>query len=284
MEIRVNGLNFYCLSEGEGPLVILLHGFPQFSYAWRHQIPALAKHFRVVAPDLRGYGKTEKPEGVENYAMHHLVEDIAELIRTLGYAKVHLVGHDWGGGIAWRVAQEHPELIDKLVILNAPFPQIFFKALRSNWDQMRKSWYMFFFQIRGLPETLFKLRSKKIVKQVLQGTGARKGTFTDEDIKIYTEQLEKPGAFKAALNYFKAAFHAKPPKGSGQITVPTLLIWGEKDQALGKDLTVGMEKYFTNTLQIEYLPDASHWVMEEEPEKVNSLILRFLTDGTKTGT
>lgn len=284
MEIRVNGLNFYCLSEGEGPLVLLLHGFPQFSYAWRHQIPALAKHFRVVAPDLRGYGKTEKPEGVENYAMHHLVEDIAELIRTLGYAKVHLVGHDWGGGIAWRVAQEHPELIDKLVILNAPFPQIFFKALRSNWDQMRKSWYMFFFQIPGLPETLFKLRSKKIVKQVLQGTGARKGTFTDEDIKIYTEQLEKPGAFKAALNYFKAAFHAKPPKGSGQITVPTLLIWGEKDQALGKDLTVGMEKYFTNTLQIEYLPDASHWVMEEEPEKVNSLILRFLTDGTKTGT
>lgn len=276
MEIQANGIKFHCVTEGQGDLVLLLHGFPQSSYAWRHQIPSLAKHFKVVAPDLRGYGETDRPEGVENYAMHILVQDIAGIIKALGYEKAHIVGHDWGGAIAWRFAQEHPELVNKLIVLNAPFPQIFIKALRGNFAQMRKSWYIYFFQLPGLPEALFKWRSKQIIKGVLQGTGARPGTFTKEDLQKYTAALERPGAFKAVLNYYRAALRGKPPSGDGKVTVPTLLIWGEKDQALGKDLTFGMKKYFTNGLKIEYLPESSHWVVEEEPEKVTALILSFL--------
>lgn len=276
MDIQANGLKFHCLVEGKGQLLLLLHGFPQSSYAWRHQIAPLAQHFKVVAPDLRGYGQTDRPLGVENYAMHHLSGDVVGIIKALGYEKAYVVGHDWGGAVAWRVAQEHPEVVEKLIVLNAPFPQIFFKALRSSFNQMRKSWYIFFFQIPKIPEALFKWRGKQIIKGVLQGTGARKGTFTEEDIRRYRENLEQPGAFQAAINYFRAALKAEPPKGGGQVTVPTLLIWGEKDQALGKDLTKGMEKYFTAGLKIEYLPEASHWVMEEEPEKVTQAILEFL--------
>ena len=234
MDIQANGLTFHCFTEGQGDLVLLLHGFPQSSYAWRHQITPLAKQFKVVAPDLRGYGESSRPEGIENYAMHYLVQDILGIIKALGYEKAHIVGHDWGGAIAWRVAQEHPEVVNKLVILNAPFPQIFFKAIRGNWSQMRKSWYLFFFQIPGLPEALFKWRSKQIVKKVLQGTGAKPGTFSKEDLQKYTDALEHPGAFKAAISYFRAALKGKPPSGTGKVSVPTLLIWGEKDQALGK--------------------------------------------------
>ena len=277
MKIEANGLTFQCVVEGEGELVVLLHGFPQFSYAWRHQIGPLAKRFKLVAPDLRGYGESSRPVGVEHYAMHHLVDDIVGIIKALGYEKAHIVGHDWGGAIAWRLAQEHPEVVNKLVVLNAPFPQIFFKALRGKWSQMRKSWYIFFFQIPGLPEALFKWRSKQIVKKVLQQTGAKPGTFSKEDLQKYTEMIERPGAFKGALSYYRAALKGKPPSGEGKVTVPTLLIWGEKDQALGKDLTLGMEKYFTSSFKIEYLPNASHWVMEDEPEKVTALILSFLT-------
>lgn len=275
MDIQANGLKFHCIVEGDGPLVLLLHGFPQFSYAWRHQIPPLAKHFKVVAPDLRGYGSSDRPEGVENYAMHHLTEDIVGIIKAFGYEKAHVVGHDWGGAIAWRLAQEHPEVIDKLVILNAPFPQIYLKAIRTNFSQMRKSWYLYFFQLPAIPEALFKWRSKQIVRDILQKTGAKPGTFSDEDLRKYTEALEKPGAFKATLSYYRAVARAKPIHGDGKVVVPTLVIWGEKDQALGKDLTIGLDKYLTKESKIIYLP-ASHWVMEEEPQQVTDLLLDFL--------
>jgi len=279
---EVNGIKMHYVTAGKGPLVILLHGFPQFWYSWRHQIPALSDKFCVVAPDLRGYGDTEKPQNISDYDKSILAKDIADLIHALGYQKADIVGHDWGGGVAWTLTIEHPECVDHLVVINSPHPQLFFKALRSNYRQMAQCWYFFFFQIPYIPESIFKMFSKNIMKKMLAGSAVNKDTFTDSDVEKYQQMMEKPGAFSAALNYYRAAFRAKPAKVSTdkthkKISVPTLVIWGENDIALRKELTYGMEPYFDGPLAIEYIPKCSHWVHEEQPEHVNSLLLKFLS-------
>ena len=151
-EVRANGVRLHCLVEGEGPLVLLLHGFPETSRAWRKQIPALAERFKIVAPDLRGYGGSEKPKGIAAYRTSVLAEDVVALIRAFGVERAHVVGHDWGGGVAWTLATLHPEALDRLVVLNCPHPTVMQRALRSSWAQIRRSWYIFAFQIPGLPE------------------------------------------------------------------------------------------------------------------------------------
>lgn len=269
--IQVNGIRMHYATEGEGPLLLLLHGFPETWYSWRHQIPALAKQFKVVAPDLRGYGETDKPEKISDYLPEVLANDIAGLIRGLGYEKAHIVGHDWGGGVAWQTALRHPEVVDRLSILNCPHPALFARALRNNFDQMKKSWYVFFFQLPYLPEFLFKLNSHKILKKLFRFSDR---PFKEEDAAVYEQSITKPGSFHAALNYYRAAL--KSPSPHKQISSPTLLIWGEKDIALGKELTYGMEPLFSGSFHIEYIPNCSHWVQEEQPEKVNRLLTEFL--------
>lgn len=277
--IQANGIRIHYVTEGEGPLVVLLHGFPEFWYAWRHQIPALSKHFKVVVPDLRGYGETERPSKISDYSPHFLVNDVVDLIHKMGYEKAHIVGHDWGGAIAWRLAMEQPQVVDHLAVLNCPHPSIFVKALRSNFRQIRKSWYVFFFQIPYVPEFVFKHRSKKMFEKLFRGSVVRKDTFTDEDIDQYCRAMEKPEAFSAALNYYRAVFSKTSPRSSRKekkISVPTLLIWGENDVALGKELTYGMEPLFSGPFSLHYIPNCSHWVNEEQPELVNRLLLDFL--------
>lgn len=277
--IEANGIRFHYVTAGKGPLVILLHGFPEFWYGWRHQIPALAEHFQVVAPDLRGYGQTERPIGVQAYSPRILADDIAALVHGLGHEKAHIVGHDWGGGVAWNVARNHPEVVDRLVVLNCPHPAIFGQKLRNSWKQIKKSWYIFFFQIPYLPEMMFKTNLKKMVEKVFVKSARNKNIFTDNDLEQYRAALEKPGALTAALNYYRAVFRSPEKKSSlkKQISAPTLLIWGEDDMALGKELTYNMEPLFSGNFLIEYVPNCSHWVNEEKPDLVNQLLIDFLS-------
>lgn len=277
----VNGVRLHYVSQGQGQLVILLHGFPEFWYSWRHQIPALAQHFRVVAPDLRGYNDSDKPRGVANYRVDILTADVMRLIRAFGEEKAIIIGHDWGGGIAWAFAATYPQATERLIVMNCPHPGPFQKHLRSNWRQLRRSWYMFWFQVPWLPELAIRLSSRYFIEQVFRGWAIRKEAFSDEDLRCYVEALEKPGVLTAAINYYRAAFRETVRNGERhfpQIVCPTLLIWGEEDAALGKELTYDMEPHFTNHFEIKYIPRCSHWVQQEQPALVNQYMLEFLAD------
>jgi pimeloyl-ACP methyl ester carboxylesterase len=273
---QTNGIKMHYVTAGNGPLVLLLHGFPQDWYAWRHQISALAAHFKVVAPDLRGYGETEKPAQVEDYRIDTLAKDIVGLIQELGYTKAHIVGHDWGGAIAWKLALSYPEVVDRLVVLNSPHPKIFRQALRHNFQQMRKSWYIFLFQLPYVPEWMLGSNPKKLLKGLLRSSAIRKEAFTDEDIQHYVDGFTKPGTVTAALNYYRAALRNPSSSPERKIAAPTLVIWGEDDKALSKELTYDMEPLFSGSFAIKYIPNCSHWVQEEQPELVTALLLEFL--------
>lgn len=278
--VEANGIRFHVVEAGEGPLVVLLHGFPQFWYAWRHQIPALASRFRVVAPDMRGYGDTDRPPKVADYHVHTLARDVKELVHALGAERAHLVAHDWGGGVAWMTALRHPEVVDRLAVLNCPHPEPFSKAIRSSLRQLRRSWYMFFFQLPWLPEWAMTRKNGAMVGPMFRDMAIRKDTFSDEDLEQFRQNILKPGAATAMLNYYRAAFRnrsAMESERGKKIAAPTLLIWAEDDIALGKELTYGMEPLFSGPFRIHYVPDCSHWVNEEQPELVNRLLLEFLT-------
>lgn len=280
--IEANGIRFHYVTAGDGPLVLLLHGFPQFWYAWRHQIPALAARFKVVAPDLRGYGDTDKPPRVSDYRTGVLAADVAALVKAFGYERAHVVGHDWGGGVAWTAALEQPQVIERLAVLNCPHPKPFAKALRSNVRQLGRSWYMFFFQIPVLPELLVRLAPDFAAERFFRGMAIRKDAFSDEDVRRFRDAMLKPGALTGMVNYYRATFRnfsamRELDRSEVRIAAPTLLIWAENDVALGKELTYGMEPLFAGPFRIEYIPSCSHWVNEEQPERVNQLLLDFLT-------
>ena len=278
---QVNGIRMHYVEAGTGPLLILLHGFPEFWYSWRHQIPTLSEKFRVVAPDMRGYNKTEKPKAVSSYRTENLATDISELIIALGEENAVIVGHDWGGAVAYQFAADYPEMTRKLVVLNCPHPVVMSKHFRSNFKQLRRSWYMFYFQLPWLPEFLMVRNLQLILAKTFRGWAYRKNAFTDEDLAKYNEVFSKPGQAKAAMNYYRAAFrdffsgsHKRFPK----INAPTLVIWGENDRALGKELTFGMKKHFSTDFRIKYIADCSHWVQHDHPELVGKNIFNFATN------
>jgi epoxide hydrolase 4 len=273
-DLDLDGIRLHCVVEGQGPLVVLLHGFPETSRAWRKQIPALAERFRVVAPDMRGYGASDKPKGIAAYRTSVVADDIVSLIRAFDAERAHVVGHDWGGGVAWTLAMEHPKAVDRLVVLNCPHPAVMQKALRSNWGQIRKSWYIFAFQLPWLPEWGFTRDGSKAVKDALRRSAKRPDTFSGADLDEYARAFSAPGAATAAINYYRAAARSRVPRE--KIAAPTMLIWGEDDFALGIELTHGMDDLFASPPRVEYLPETSHWVMEERPDEVNRLLLDFL--------
>lgn len=278
---KVNNINLHYVSMGEGKLVVLLHGFPEYWYGWRNQIPSLSKNFKVIAPDLRGYNESEKPVGIHNYTREILVNDIVGLIRHAGYEKAHIVAHDWGGVIAWWLALDHPEMVDKLSVLNSPYPSIFVRHLKSNPRQMLKSWYMYFFQIPKIPELLLRLALRPALNYVLRSWSYNKNAFTREDVLKYETALRQKGALTAAINYYRAIFRYKPTSRTGvvkkQIQSPTLFIWGKNDRVFCNEVTEGMEKYFSAYLEIKYFDRCSHWVQHENPLAVNEKIIEFLT-------
>jgi pimeloyl-ACP methyl ester carboxylesterase len=287
--VEANGLRFHVVTQGpidpgaSRGLVVLLHGFPEFWYSWRGQIPALAAAgFDVAAPDLRGYNDSDKPEGIEAYRITNVVEDVAGIVRGLGQELGHeracIVGHDWGGATAYAFAMIHPELTDRLCVLNAPHPALFAREFqRGNVTQLKRSWYMFLFQLPEAPERLLAADNFRMLKGMLTDS-ARKGTFSKADLACFMETFAKPGALQSAINWYRAAFRGGLPSAREfpKIAAPTLIIWGDGDVFLGKELTRGMRPYFSGPFSLKYLPGVSHWVQEEAPAKVNALLTRFL--------
>ncbi|BAY91552.1 MULTISPECIES: alpha/beta fold hydrolase [unclassified Tolypothrix] len=274
--ITTNGVRLHYVNQGEGPLMLMLHGFPEFWYSWRYQIPEFAKDFKVVALDLRGYNDSDKPEDKSAYVMAKFVKDVKGVIEGLGYEKCVLVGHDWGGAIAWNFAYTHPEMLDKLIILNLPHPAKFSQGLR-NPQQMLKSSYMAFFQLPWLPEFAIQMGNYAPIEATFKGMAVDKNAFSQADIDAYKNAAAKPGALTAMLNYYRNIFDQKLLQENwGILQVPTLMIWGEDDTALGKELSYGTEAY-VQYFQIKYIPHCSHWVQQEKPDLVNQYMRDFLS-------
>jgi epoxide hydrolase 4 len=278
--VETNNIRLHCVTQGEGELVVLLHGFPEFWYSWRHQIPVLARHFKVVVPDLRGYNYSDKPQS--GYDLDTLTRDVMGLIKSLGYTKAHLVGHDWGGAIAWHFAQRFPQMLDRLAILNAPHPQQMLKELGTNLDQLRRSWYLFAFQVPGIPEWLIQNNIKDFVLNVFRGQAVRKAAFSAEDNQIYQEALAKPGVVAAALNYYRQMFQPQQLLNPGNwwnssplVKSPTLVLWGQEDSMLSPTLTAEMAKLVEGPFQLKLIPQCGHWIQQEVPQTVNRELVSF---------
>lgn len=281
----VNGVRLHYVAAGpeEGDLVVLLHGFPEFWYSWHAQIPALAEAgYRVLAPDMRGYNRSEKPADVASYRTRELVGDVVGLIEHAGRESAHVVGHDWGGAVAWSVAIGRPDVVDRLVICNAPHPSAFERELTTNPDQLRKSWYIFAFQVPWLPEFLLSLHDAWAIGRLFASAGVDPEAFPPADRRRYREAFARPGAARGAINYYRATvrdtLRRLPAGGVGDqhVAVPTLVIWGEQDAALSTAMLDGLDQWVPD-LEVRRLPDASHWVQADAPERVSEAILEFVS-------
>ncbi len=270
-------VRLHYVEAGQGPLVVLLHGFPEFWFSWRFQISALvAAGFRVVAPDMRGYNLSSRPLGVPAYDIDRLAADVRDLIRERGAESAFLAGHDWGAAVAWATAMSHPEVVERLAILNAPHPRRLLHGLRGP-RQLVKSWYMFFFQLPWLPERLVRAGHWWFFRYGFEHD-ARPGTFTPQDLGRYVEAWSQPGAVTAMINYYRGVFRQSPRRVEARIrpvTASTLVIWGERDRYLGAELAEPDPADVPNLERVVCLPDASHWVQRDEPERVAELLVEF---------
>lgn len=277
--IQANGQAFAIDEAGEGDAVALcLHGFPECRYSWRFQLPALAAAgWRAVAPDLRGYGDSSRPEGRDAYRMKHLVADAAALFDACGARRRLLIGHDWGALIAWSFAMRRTRPLDGLVVMNVPHPAVFRHVLRHSWAQRRRSWYVAFFQLPWLPEALLTAGRARAVAQSFRGMAVNKSAFPPDVLERYRRNALLPGAMTAMINYYRAnlAGLSNDAAPSPMIETPTLMIWGEEDAALGLELTEGYGPYVAD-FTLERLPGVSHWVQQEAPEAVNTRLLAWL--------
>jgi pimeloyl-ACP methyl ester carboxylesterase len=273
----VNGVRLHYVETGEGPLVVLLHGFPEFWWTWRHQIPVLAAAgFRVVALDMRGYAESDKPPRWQDYRMEILAADIAALITELGEERAHVVGHDWGAAVAWGVATFHPEQVDRLAVLNVPHPERMLHTLQTSFGQLRRSWYMFFFQIPWLPERLMRWGGRRTFENLYKE--AKPGAYTAEDVARSEAALLGPDGLRGPINYYRAVLRQSPRRAKAQfkpIPAPTLVIWGEQDRHLMAKMA-DPDPRLVPDVRVERLPDASHWVQHDEPERVNALLVEHL--------
>jgi len=278
---EIGDVRLHYVEAGEGPLIVLLHGFPEFWYAWRQQIePLVAAGFRVVAPDTRGYNLSSKPEGVASYDISLLADDIRKLIHERGAETAMLVGHDWGGSIAWAVAMNHPEVVDRLAILNAAHPRTLLHGLKHP-DQLRRSWYFFFFDLPGVPESSVKANDWHFFRHFLRDATP---AFTKEEMDRYIEAWSQPGAATGMINYYRSSVRAK--KAEAQLVTlkaPTLVIWGENDRYLGPDLAEPDRDDVPNLDHVERIPKASHWVHHDAHERVTNLLVEFFAPSGGTG-
>ena len=284
--IDTNGIRLHTIVAGpeNGKPVVLLHGFPEFWYGWRHQIEPLAKAgYRVIVPDQRGYNLSEKPNGVKQYRIDLLAQDIVGLLDSLHYPEVALVGHDWGGTVAWQVATDYHERLSHLVILDAPHQDSMQRALLHHPSQLVRSWYIYMFQLPWVAEHLFYPRFANF-------DGAKPGSFTVKDMARYREAWAQPGAVHATINWYRAAFRAifrpavgagaRPkghqlPSGTQPIRVPTLILWGEADWALSAWLARDSAAHCTQST-LRFFPGVGHWLQHDQPQEVTQAILDFL--------
>jgi len=259
-----------------GPVALLLHGFPEFWYSWHQQIdPLAAAGFRVIVPDQRGYNISSKPSGEKSYALSELVSDIIAIADQLGQERIFLAGHDWGAAVAWSVALLHPDRVAKLAILNVPHPSVMRRYLMKNRRQLRKSWYMFFFQLPWLPETFLSASNFRRGIASLAGS-SRRGTFSADDLARYRAAWSQPGALTAMINWYRAAFRHRTPFPDRTVRVPTRILWGVRDAFLMAEMAQESLKYCTLGELITF-PDATHWLQHEEPARVSQLLIDFFT-------
>jgi pimeloyl-ACP methyl ester carboxylesterase len=290
--VRANGVRLHCVTRGKGPLILFLHGFPEFWYEWKNQLGEFGKDFCAVAPDLRGYNLSEKPVELEQYRGKVLIEDIRALADHFRQNdRIFLVGHDWGGALAWAFAAAYPDYLKKLIIVNAPHPGIFARLLASDPAQQEASRYMIVFRSPNA-EAILSANNYAVLAENVLAPLEKTGAFTEADRAAYLEAWSQPGALTGGLNYYRATHlgpaersevaaegdHATSHFGAEPaqmvVKVPTLVIWGEKDTALISRNLDGLEK-FVPQLTIKRVPDASHWVVHEKPSDVNRYIREF---------
>lgn len=273
----VNGVSLHVVEAGpeDGPLVILLHGFPEFWWGWRHQIePLAAQGYHVIVPDMRGYNTSDIPEGIDAYRLETLTADVLALADSYGAERFRLVGHDWGGVIAWDLAASHPGRLERLVVINGPHPDLWRQVMMKRPTQALRSTYAAFFQLPSLPEALLSAGRFRVMRAMLQNS-ARKGTFSPEVLDRYVEAWSHPGSLTAMLNYYRALRKRRLPAEPGRIRVPTLILWGDNDVALETHVAhAALEACDDGRLDI--IAGATHWVHHEEPDRINAAIDDFL--------
>jgi pimeloyl-ACP methyl ester carboxylesterase len=272
-------VRLHYVEVGAGPLVVLLHGFPEYHGAWRHQWGALAAAgFRVVAPDMRGYNLSSKPRRVRAYDVDYLARDVARLIRHCGEERAAaVVGHDWGGDVAWAFGMRYPAMAERLAILNVPHPVRMLQGLRT-LRQLRKSWYIFFFQVPWLPEASLRANDFAAIRLPFRRDPVRPGAVDAAEIDRLVGAMAQPGALTATINYYRAFIRKGLREGLRplrRIDCPVLVIWGEQDRYLGAELADPPRRWVPRA-RIVRLPDASHFVQNDRPEEVNALLLEFL--------
>ena len=275
---NTNGLRLHAVQAGpaDGPLVLVLHGFPEFWYGWRGQIgPLAAAGFRVIVPDQRGYNRSDKPQGLEAYRLNHMVGDLMGLIQAAGREKASVVGHDWGGVVAWGLAALHPERLERLAILNAPYPGVFMREAFRHPDQFLRSAYSYFFQIPRLAEAVLRNNDWALVVRGMQAT-SRPGAFAKADFEQYRQAWWRTDAMTGMLNWYRA-FLQRPPRipARPKIDVPALILWGARDQALNRNLADASLELCTQG-RLVFFEEATHWLQHEETEQVNEFLLGFL--------
>ena len=269
--VETNNIKLHTIVIGEGPPLVLLHGFPDFWYGWKSVITSLKKYYKLIIPDMRGYNLSDKPEGVEKYKIEILVEDIKGLIESLSLGKVFLAGHDWGGVVAWAFAEKYPELLQKLAILNAPHMKIFQQKLRTDKKQQKASFYIFEFLKPDGEKFLFKDDYKWLKFAVFEGM-KNKSNLTDFDKEQYLSAWTQPGAILGGVNYYRA--NVSFDDWTGKIAVPTLVIHGMKDSAVLSSVLNGLSDY-VDDLKIVRAENSSHWVMHDQPKLVVSSFKEF---------
>jgi epoxide hydrolase 4 len=268
--VAVNGVRLHYVELGSGPLVILLHGFPECWFEWRRVLPRLAERYRVVAPDLRGYNRSAKPGGISSYAIPRVTADVVDLVEALDAERAYIVGHDWGGIIAWYLGMHHADRVAKLVIMNAPHPATYAREL-VNVGQLMRSWYAGFFQLPLLPEAALRLT----IRRLLRASARIPDAFPDDALDVYEDAASQPGAATAIIDYYRAIPRmAALGKPVGTVSVPTLVLWGMQDAALSPRLLDGLEPWVPD-LRVERFPESSHWLPEEQPAVVAERLLRF---------
>ncbi|MDP9325866.1 MAG: alpha/beta fold hydrolase [Candidatus Dormibacteraeota bacterium] len=270
IKVEVGGLEFSVIDAGAGPGVLLLHGFPDSSYVWRHQVAALtAAGFRVVAPDLRGFGESAKPEGVDAYRLGNVLDDLRGILKALGVPRVHVVGHDWGGAMAWMFATTRPEKVDRLVALSVGHPANF---MSPGLRQLQRSWYMLLFQFQGVAEEAFQRHDWKLLRAM----------FADGDVDRYVADLSRPGALTAGLNWYRAnmppSLLMADPVPFPQIEAPTMGVWSDRDFALTEEQMVDSAKHVSGPWRYERLEGVGHTIQLQAPEKLNALLIDFLSN------
>ena len=280
-QISTNGIRLHVVQTGPvtGPLVLLLHGFPEFWYGWRHQLPALAAAgYRVWAPDLRGYNESEKPQGLAAYRLEVLAADIIGLMDAAGQEQACLVGHDWGGVITWWIAIHAPQRLQRMVVINAPHGAAMRQQLRRHPAQWLRSAYVGWFQFPWLPELVTRVGRGRLLVRALQQS-SRPGTFTPADLERYREAWSQPQALRAMLNWYRALLRRPPQRSTfGPVTVPTLLLWGANDRFLGREMAhASLEQCQQG--QLVMFEEATHWVHHEQSVRVNGLLETFLSAG-----